>query len=238
MKTRYLTGIARQTTLITICLLLVACVEKQYTPQELEAQSRGNTYCWLFDKALGIELPSGWKQVKGFKTDYFKRISGDANYFFVREDGEDLKLPVIVVRLTKLKSILSKETIRDQVAVKNNVDSVLFSRGISKYNLSKLEYDTDRNIFLWNANYALHSKHYMYNGLSPSEQAKMQYAGIPRYKDVTNETYLCNAHIFYDKYEIVFSLIDGILYFTDQPQKHNHTYENDFSRIIKSATFY
>jgi len=222
---------------IMVLFLMFGCVEKNYSPEELAAHSRGNTYHWLYDKNMGIEIPAGWKLIKGIKREYYQRITGGTDYVIVRMDSKDREHPIMAIKADDLKIALGRDSIKAQVAVKPNIDRIMRGIGINTYNLSHMNYDSDRDLFTWSADYKIHTKQYMYSGLSPLEQAEMQYIGIPRYKEVTGEVYLDNAHFFLDRYEIHISLIDSHSYFTNQKTDYNPKFKGDFQELVNSIVF-
>ncbi|TDT90777.1 hypothetical protein [Pseudodesulfovibrio indicus] len=227
----------KNTITILLVVFLCGCVEKTITPEESAAKGRGNDYCWIYKNTLGFELPNGWKLVRGSREGYYRRITGGAHYVIIRADSEKAETPIIVIRSDNIKTILSKNTIQEQVAVKSNIDDLLHSMGINKYNLTSMEYSKENNIFTWSADYKIQHQEYMYNGLSTYEQLKMQYLGIPRYREVTSEVYLNKAHFFIDKYEVQFTLVDGLTYYSDTPARYEAKYVDDFNTIVSSAKF-
>lgn len=220
--------------LLLSSLILLGCVEKNYSPEELDAQSRGNKYYWLYKKKVGLEVPKGWEKLGPSKVHYYRRVAGDCDYYFVLKSRDGERLPVIGIRLTKLKFHMGEQTIAEQVATKKVVDALMFKQGVAHYNLNRIEYDRDRNIFLWNADYKLYSQKDMYAGHSLSTMATFTGLGIQRYKKVTTEMHVANAHYFIGKYELVVSYTGGISYFSDTPSRYNSKLESDFWELVDS----
>ena len=148
-----------------------------------------------------------------------------------------MKLPVITIKVDNLKTVLTRKTIKEQVAREELVQKGLNSIGIYKYNLSYVKYDEQKNIFRWDADYKIYTRQDMYAGHGPSTRLDLQYAGIPRYRDVTQEIYLKRAHFFIDQYEVMLTLGEGVVYFSDSPVKFEAEHADDFNAVINSIVF-
>lgn len=224
--------------IVLVLVLAFGCVEKNYTPEELAAHSRGNSFHWLYNKSLGLEVPKGWKLLKkGYKAEYLSRVTGGADYVIFREENDGKELPVITLKVEDNKVALSPSTIKDQVAREEVVKKLLGSIGVYKYNLTHVEYDEKKNVFRWDADYQLSTQKDMYAGYGPSTRLKFQYAGIPRYRSVTREFYLNRAHFFVDRYELMITLGDGVIYWTDTPVKYEVKFIDDYNAVINSIVF-